>query len=110
MEDSIIYLDLLKEELTENQISTVLREFFLNLQNCVEEVIEGVLEKDFEKIRENLKTIQIISTTMYAPFIAEFALLCESYAEIGKESCLKESLVLMHKQITLVKKECYANM
>lgn len=107
MEENSIYLEILKKDLDKKRLSLLLNEYFQNLQLCLEEIIEGVLEKDFSKIRENLKTIQVLASSMYSPHIAEFSLLCESYAETGKESCMKEVLVLLFKQITLVKKECY---
>lgn len=107
MEEPIIYLDVLKQELSQNQLVELFGEFFQELQICIEEIIEGILINNFSKIRENLKTIQVIATSMYAPFVAEFALLCESYAEQGKESCLKETFVLLFKQITLLKRECH---
>lgn len=109
-EGATIYLSILREELTPKQIAIVLKEFFSSIQNSLEEIITGVLKQDYVLVRNNLKTIQILATTMYAPYIAEFALLCETYAEVGKESCLKESLVLLFKQVTLVMKECYAEL
>lgn len=107
MDEPIIYLDILKEELSGEHTYLIVKEFFKEIQLCIEEVIEGILTDDLSKVRENLKTIQVISATMYAPFVAEFALLCESYAEQGREGCLKETFVLLFKQITLLKKECY---
>jgi hypothetical protein len=106
MKEPIIYLDILKQELSTKQLTEVLTEFFQCLQNCVEDIIEGFLNNDFVQIKSNLKTVQIIATSMYSPYVAEFALLCESYAEPGKESCLKETFVILFKQITLLKREC----
>lgn len=110
MEEPLIYLDILQQELTQRHLQEILSDFFQRIQVCVEEVIEGLLENNLTQIQENLKTIQILASSMYAPYIAEFALLCESYTEQGRESCLKETFVLLFKQITLVKKECHEYM
>lgn len=107
MDEPVIYLDILREELDNRQLQEVLNDFFQNIQICIEEIIEGILNEDFAKITDNLITVQVLSSTMYAPYLAEFSLLCESYSEKGKESCLKEAFVLLFKQLSLLKKECH---